>query len=194
MRGKVYERPLFVHISTDEVYGDHQSKYFVETDMLNPSNPYAATKASAEMLVLSYARTYGIDYVITRSSNNYGPRQYEEKLIPRCIHSIKHNVKMPIHGNGMYVRDWTHVKDNVEGIASVIEAGIKNETFNISACNHMTNLDVVKTVYSWFDKEPNIKFVENRLGQDVRYAVDTSKIKQATGWEPKHPHGLVNFT
>ena len=193
LRGKVYERPLFVHVSTDEVYGDHETKYFAETDALNPSNPYAATKAAAEMLVLSYSRTYGIDYVITRSSNNYGSRQYEEKLIPRCIHSIKHNVKMPIHGNGMYVRDWTYVKDNVEGIASVIDTGIKNEIFNVSACNHMTNLEVVKTLYGWFDKETNIKFVENRLGQDVRYAVDTTKIKQATGWKPKYPHGLEKF-
>lgn len=193
LRGKVYERPLFVHVSTDEVYGDHETTYFKETDALNPSNPYAATKAAAEMLVLSYYRTYGIEYLITRSSNNYGLRQYEEKLIPRCIHSIKNNIKMPIHGNGLYIRDWTYVEDNVEGIQQLINSGIKNETFNISACNHMTNLDVIKTVYDWFNQEPNFKFVENRLGQDVRYAVDVSKIKQAIGWEATYKAGLKKF-
>jgi dTDP-glucose 4,6-dehydratase len=196
LRGKVYERPLFVHISTDEVYGDHDQITFTELDKLNPSNPYAATKAAAEMLVLACARTYGIEYLISRSSNNYGARQYEEKLIPRCIHSAKNKVKMPIHGDGSYVRDWIYVKDNVRGILKMINSGVRNEIFNLSAGNQLTNLEVVKTVLSWYGKEMNentIKFVENRLGQDVRYSIDSTKARRVLGWEPKYVSGLHKF-
>ena len=126
VRGKEkYNRPLFFHISTDEVYGDKLHGSFVETDKLTPSNPYSATKAAAEMLVLSYARTYGIDYIITRSANNYGPRQYHEKLIPRCLDCIETNTRIPVHGDGTYIRDWTYVEDNVDGIFCILENEIK---------------------------------------------------------------------
>lgn len=191
VRGKEeYDRPLFVQISTDEVYGDRLEGMFVEEDKLTPSNPYSATKAAAEMLVASYARTYGINYIITRSANNYGPRQYEEKLLPKCLSSLANGKKIPIHGDGSYIRDWTYVKDNVDGIFKIIDAGVVNETYNIAAENHMTNLEVAKQILSWENKDESfIEFVENRWGQDLRYAVDSSKVREL-GWKPKYEKGL----
>jgi dTDP-glucose 4,6-dehydratase len=194
LRGKPsYARPLFFHISTDEVYGDRLNGLFTESDKLTPSNPYSATKAAAEMLVLSYARTYQMDYIITRSANNYGPRQYEEKLISKSITSIKEGKQIPIHGDGSYIRDWTYVKDNVSGILSIIDQGIKNEIFNIAAENHMTNLQVVGDVLEWFDKdESSLMFVENRWGQDLRYSISAKKLREI-GWSPKHTNGLYKW-
>lgn len=194
IRGKQdHDRPLFFQISTDEVYGDIPVGSFVEEDRLNPSNPYSATKASAEVLVRSYARTYGINYIITRSANNYGERQYEEKLIPKSLNRLSQGKKIPIHGDGTYVRDWTYVKDNVEGIFSILESGIRDEIFNIAANNHMTNLEVVDTILSWAGKtRDSIEFVENRWGQDLRYSVDCTKLKKL-GWEPKHKTGLSKW-
>lgn len=194
IRGKpVYNRPLFFHISTDEVYGDKLRGSFSEKDKLSPSNPYSATKASAEMLVLSYARTYGINYIITRSANNYGPRQYEEKLIPKCISSIKNGKKIPVHGDGSYVRDWTYVKDNVSGIFTILDAEVKNKIFNIAAENHMTNLEVIDEILRWHDKDRDlIQFVENRWGQDLRYSIDSSKLRKL-GWKPKYEKGIFKW-
>lgn len=192
IRGKRdYDRPLFFHISTDEVYGDRLEGSFVETDSLKPSNPYSATKASAEMLVLAYHRTYGIDYIISRSANNYGPRQYEEKLIPKCLSSLAAHKKIPVHGDGSYIRDWTYVKDNVSGIFCIIDSGTKNEIYNIASENHMTNLEVIDQVIDWSSKtrEESIQFVENRWGQDLRYSIDSSKLREL-GWEPKYPTGI----
>ncbi|MBV03478.1 MAG: hypothetical protein CML45_03695 [Rhodobacteraceae bacterium] len=191
VRGKApYDRPLFFHISTDEVYGDILEGEFNEKDKLNPSNPYSASKAAAEMLVLAYHRTYGIDYIITRSSNNYGERQYEEKLIPKCISSVQKNKKIPIHGDGSYVRDWLYVKDNVDAIFSIIKSDVKNEIYNIAAENYMTNLEVANTIISWLDATGNmIQFVANRWGQDLRYAVSYSKLRSLS-WEPKYKKGL----
>ena len=194
LRGKVYERPVFFHISTDEVYGDIVDGSFSESDRLNPSNPYAASKAAAEMYVLSHSRTYGIDYVITRSGNNYGPRQYEEKLIPKCISCMMEGRQIPLHGDGQYIRDWIYVKDNVDAIFKIIDAGIKNDVYNIASNNEITNIEVAKTVVSWFtddDYKKHVKFVENRLGQDVRYCIDTTKIR-GLGWSPEHM-GLHRF-
>ena len=162
----------------------------METDTLMPSNPYSATKASAEMLVLSYSRTYGIDYLITRSGNNYGPRQYEEKLIPKIVQCINSNKKIPIHGDGSYIRDWTYVTDNIKAIIHLIEGKYKNEIFNIAAQNHLTNLEVVDTILKWNGKDREIlEFVPNRWGQDSRYSVNTTKILD-TGWSPKHKKGI----
>ena len=191
VRGKPkYNRPLFFHISTDEVYGDRLEGMFTEEDSLSPSNPYSATKAAAEMLVLSYGRTYNIDYIITRSANNYGSRQYEEKLISKSITSLKENKRIPIHGDGSYVRDWTYVKDNVDGIFTIIDMNIRNEIFNIAAENHMTNLEAVSDVLSWFDKdESSLLFVENRWGQDLRYSISSQKLRNL-GWKPKYIKGL----
>ncbi len=139
-------RPIFYQVSTDEVYGDILEGSFKEQDRLNPSNPYSAAKAAAEMLVLSYNRTYGIEYIITRSANNYGPRQYHEKLIPKSIYCLSNNEKIPLHGNGSYIRDWIFVEDNVAGMWKVINSNVKNEIYNISANNHMTNLKVVSNI------------------------------------------------
>ncbi len=194
VRGKQeYDRPLFFHISTDEVYGDRLEGSFTEEDKLSPSNPYSATKASAEMLVFSYARTYGLNYIISRSANNYGPRQYEEKLIPKCIDSILRNKKIPIHGDGSYIRDWTYVKDNVQGLLAIIDAGVKNEVFNVAAENHMTNLQVVDEILYWHGKDrQSIEFVENRWGQDLRYSISSSKLRKL-GWMPEYAYGIYKW-
>ena len=194
IRGKqTHERPLFVQISTDEVYGDRPHGAFKETDKLTPSNPYSASKAAAEMFVLSYHRTYGLNYLITRSSNNYGPRQYYEKLIPKTIKCIDTNKKIPLHGDGSYVRDWIYVKDNVDAISFLIESGCKNDVYNVGANNHLTNLDVVTDLLHSFGKGiDHIKFVPNRWGQDLRYSLDTTKIS-SLGWTPKHKKGIFKW-
>lgn len=195
LRGKVYNRPLLLHISTDEVYGDIRTEYSKESDPLKPSNPYSASKAAAEMFIMAYCKTYGINYIITRSSNNYGPRQYNEKLIPQILHSLSNNQKIPIHGDGSYVRDWIYVKDNVTGIYVAMTEGEKNTVYNVSTNNHLTNLEVVSTVCSWFGIDnymQHIDFIENRIGQDFRYSIDSSKIKHLN-WKPIHTNGLYKF-
>ncbi len=194
VRGKMkYNRPLFFHISTDEVYGDRLEGSFLETDKLSPSNPYSATKASAEMLILAYSRTYGIDYIISRSANNYGDRQFDEKLIPKCISSIKNDKKIPIHGDGTYIRDWTYVKDNISGLFCILESGKKNEIYNVSAENHMRNLEVVDEVLSWYNKDREmVEFVPNRWGQDLRYSISSQKLRNL-GWSPSHKRGIYKW-
>ena len=191
VRGKpAYARPLFFHISTDEVYGDRIEGSFKEGDKLTPSNPYSATKAAAEMLVLAYARTYEMDFIITRSANNYGDRQYEEKLISKSIVSLKEDKKIPIHGDGSYIRDWTYVKDNITALLTIIDSGVKNEIYNVASENHMTNLEVAKSVLGWFNKDDSsLMFVENRWGQDLRYSISSRKLRNL-GWAPTHPKGL----
>tara|TARA_R110002167_G_scaffold117631_1_gene293731 strand:+ start:1979 stop:2887 length:909 start_codon:yes stop_codon:yes gene_type:complete len=187
-------RPVFYQVSTDEVYGDILEGSFKENDRLSPSNPYSAAKAAAEMLVLSYSRTYGIEHIITRSANNYGHRQYHEKLIPKSIYCLNNNEKIPLHGNGSYIRDWIFVEDNVAGMWKVIDSGIKNEIYNISANNHMTNLEVVNHILKWHNKtNSSIKFVRNRDGQDLRYSVDSSKL-MSLGWNPKHTTGIYRWS
>ena len=166
---------------------------FFEYDKLSPSNPYSASKACAEMLVQSYSRTYEINYIITRSSNNYGPRQFEEKLIPKIIDCVKNNKKVPVHGDGSYVRDWVYVKDNVKAVMHILKSGIRNECFNIGAKNYIKNIDVVKTVLGWFGKtEDCVQYVDNRWGQDVRYSIDNQKLINL-GWKPEHPKGIYNW-
>ena len=191
LRGKPeYARPLFFHISTDEVYGDIAEGDFKESDRLSPSNPYSASKACAEMLVKSYSRTYNLDYLITRSSNNYGPRQFEEKLIPKCITSLQQDKKIPVHGDGSYVRDWIYVRDNAGAILHLLKSGVKNECYNIGCQNQIKNIDIVNTVIDWFEKDSSsINFVENRWGQDLRYSISNRKLKD-TGWQPEHPVGI----
>lgn len=199
VRGKPeYDRPLFFHISTDEVYGDRLEGAFVETDRLNPSNPYSASKAAAEMLVLAYSRTYGLKYIITRSANNYGPRQYEEKLIPKCISSIKEGKKIPIHGDGSYVRDWTYVKDNVLGLLYIInnmdKEGVLNQTYNVAAEVHLQNLNVVSQICEQMNVklDDSIQFVPNRWGQDLRYSISSKKLKDL-GWEVKYSGEILKL-
>ena len=187
------ERPLFVQISTDEVYGDRPNGEFQETDKLTPSNPYSASKAAAEMFVLGYYRTYGIDYLFTRSSNNYGQRQYSEKLIPKILECINENKKIPLHGDGSYVRDWIYVKDNVNAIYHLIHSGAKNDVFNIGANNHMTNLEVALDLLNYFGKgKEAIQFIENRWGQDLRYSLNIDKINKF-GWNTKQKKGILKW-
>ena len=198
IRGKVYSRPTFIQISTDEVYGDADDENicFNESHKLNPSNPYAGSKAAAEMMILSYGRTYNIDYKITRSTNNYGPRQYPEKLIPKCIYSIKNGEKIPMHGDGSYIRDWIHVEDNVNGIWSVIQQGENRNIYNISGDNPLSNIDVAQEICRWFgigNFQEHIKYTENRLGQDARYAIDSSKIQNNLFWQRNHGKGLTRY-
>lgn len=195
VRGKVYERPIFVQVSTDEVYGDRLQGEFKEEDILTPSNPYSATKAAAEHLVTSHARTYGIRYLITRSSNNYGPRQYEEKLIAKSIDCLKNGRKIPLHGDGSYMRDWIYVIDNASAILHLIEENITNETFNISGGLHLSNRQVVEQVCSWFGHsscDSHVVYTENRLGQDLRYSISSDKIKRY-GVKLPHRSQLFNF-
>jgi dTDP-glucose 4,6-dehydratase len=195
IRGKVYERPLFVQISTDEVYGDRSTGEFTENDSLTPSNPYSATKAGAEHLVTSYSRTYGVDYLITRSSNNYGPRQYEEKLIAKSISCLREGRKIPLHGDGSYVRDWIYVEDNARAILSLIENGHRNTTFNISGGLALSNNQVIEQVCSWFghdDWRSHVHYTENRLGQDVRYSISSKKLRDS-GTKIPVRNELLNF-
>ena len=193
-----FDRPIFVQISTDEVYGDTLDETFCENDVLRPSNPYSATKAAAEQLVFAYNRTYGVQYLITRASNNYGIRQYPEKLIPKTIMSILTDRKMTIHGDGSYIRSWIHVKDNCNALLKLIENNCYNEIYNICSGEQFSNLDLVKMIYNLMDNEPNLAFVENRWGQDLRYSISVDKIKDKVKWEPHYTlkeslNEIINF-
>lgn len=195
IRGKVYNRPLFIQISTDEVYGDIREFSFSEESNSRPSNPYSASKSAAEQFVFAYHKTHGIDYLITRSSNNYGDRQYTEKLIPKIIECVENKTKIPIHGDGSYIRDWIYVKDNVEAIYHLILGGYKNKIFNISADNHLSNLEVVKSICGWYAIENYldcVEFVKNRMGQDVRYSIDSTRLAN-TGFVVEHKDGIHKF-
>lgn len=179
------DRPVLLHISTDEVYGDIFEGSRAEGDTLKPSNPYSATKSAAEQLIFGWGRTYGIPYKIARSSNNYGIGQYPEKLIPKTIEYALEGKKMTIHGDGSYSREWTCVTDNCEGLFVVLEHGELGEVYNISSGEMLTNLEVVTAILKELGMpEDFYEFVENRVGQDIRYSVDPSKVK-ALGWESK---------
>ncbi|MEM2174988.1 MAG: GDP-mannose 4,6-dehydratase [Candidatus Micrarchaeia archaeon] len=186
VRGKdSADRPIFIQISTDEVYGDVLKGSRNEKDLLKPSNPYAATKSAAEQLIFAWGRTYGIKYKICRSSNNYGYGQYPEKLIPKTILYALENKPMTIHGDGSARREWTYVEDNVEGIYLVMEKGEINEIYNISSGEEYSVLEIVKMILKEMKKpEDFYLFVEDRPGQDIRYSLDSSKIRKL-GWKPK---------
>jgi len=174
-----------VHIGTDEVYGDIEEGSFKEDDMLRPSSPYSASKAAADMFVLAYVRTYGLDAVITRCTNNYGPYQFPEKLIPKAILRAQMDLKIPIYGTGENVRDWIFVKDHCEAIDLVRERGKRGEIYNISGGEEKTNLEVATEILRLMDKPDLIEFVEDRPGHDIRYSLDSSK-SRSLGWKPKH--------
>jgi dTDP-glucose 4,6-dehydratase len=174
-----------VHIGTDEVYGDIEKGSFKEDDMLKPSSPYSASKASADMLVLAYVRTFGLNAVITRCTNNYGPYQFPEKLIPKAIIRAKMDMMIPIYGTGKNVRDWIFVEDHCEAINFVLERGKRGEIYNVSSGEEKTNLEVVNGILDIMGKRDLIEFVEDRPGHDIRYSLDSSKIKKL-GWKPKH--------
>ena len=182
---KDYSIERFVQISTDEVYGSIDRGSFKETDPLHPSSPYAASKAGADLLASSYFTTYGFPCVITRSSNNYGPYQHPEKLIPRFVTSAMRNQELTVYGQGDNVRDWIHVSDNCAAIDCVRQRGKTGETYNIGAGNEKSNLDITKAILQLTRKPSTlIAFTANRLGHDQRYSLDCSKIK-SLGWQPK---------
>ena len=176
----------FIQISTDEVFGSLDKESASETFQYNPSSPYAATKACAEMLVNSYHITYDCDTVITRCTNNYGPRQFPEKLIPKTLLLAKNNKKIPIYGTGKNLRDWLYVTDHCDAILSCLEHGKSGESYNISSGNEIDNLTIIKKILSIMDKSEDLmEFVEDRPGHDFRYSLDSSKISKEIGWKNK---------
>ena len=183
--GKV---PTLIHFSTDEVYGDISEGAHTELDLLKPSNPYSATKAAADMLVLAWARTYDVPYVIVRPTNNYGIGQYVEKLIPKTCKYLKLERKIPLHNNGTPIRNWLHAEDTANAVIAIIESEVKNEIYNICGGFEQSNLQTVKQILHCHGvSENNIKLYLdlscNRKGQDVRYALDDSKLR-SLGWNP----------
>ena len=182
---KVNPETTLVHVSTDEVYGDIEEGSFKEKDVLKPSSPYSASKASADMLVLAYVRTYGLNAVITRCTNNYGAYQFPEKLIPKAIIRAKMDKKIPIYGTGKNVRDWIFVKDHCGAIDLVLERGKEGEIYNIASGEEKTNLQVVSEILRIMDKPNLIEFVEDRPGHDVRYSLNSSKLRKL-GWKPNY--------
>jgi dTDP-glucose 4,6-dehydratase len=183
--------PTLLHFSTDEVYGDIESGAHTETDLLKPSNPYAATKAAADMLILAWSRTYKIPYVIVRPTNNYGIGQYVEKLIPKACKYLKLGKKIPLHNNGTPVRNWLHAEDTASATIKIIETNSKNQIYNICGGFEQSNIDTIKglLIANGIDVDEMNKYVDfscNRPGQDVRYALDDCKLR-ALGWVPnKH--------
>jgi dTDP-glucose 4,6-dehydratase len=175
----------FVQISTDEVYGQTLAGRSTEMDPLDPRNPYAATKAGADHLARSYYTTYGLPVSITRSSNNYGPRQHDEKLIPKLIRRAANGNSLPLYGDGSNVREWTYVMDNCQAVMRVFDSGTPGEVYNIGSGEERSNLDVARRIVEALDaSEDLIEFVEDRPGHDQRYALDTSKLSDL-GWEPR---------
>ena len=175
-----------IQISTDEVFGDILKGSFFENDPLNPSNPYAATKAAAEMLVKSYTRTYDLDITITRCVNNYGPNQFPEKLIPRTILSAIHDMPIPIHGNGKAKRQWIHVNDHCNAILKIISKNKKRPIYNIPGNYESTNLNLVKKILKIMKKsDALIKFVPDRPGQDKRYSIKSKYVKKDFSFKPQ---------
>ncbi len=191
---------LFIHISTDEIYGDLENKApFNEDDILKPSNPYSATKAAADLLVGSYRKTYGIDCIITRCTNNFGPNQFPEKLIPKTIIRALKNLKIPLYGDGNQIRNWIYVYDHVDAVDSLISKGRTGEIYNITAWNEISNKKIVEKILQIMNKPSDlIEFVPDRPGHDKHYSIDSSKIKNEINWTPQHDfdnalHETVNW-
>ena len=180
------QKKRFIQISTDEVYGSLENDSATEEYRFNPSNPYAATKASAELLVNSFVKTYDLDCVITRCTNNYGPRQFYEKLIPKSIFLANNNKKIPIYGKGKNIRDWIFVDDHCDAVYNVLMNGKSGQSYNISANNEIDNISLVKKILEIMDKSDDlINFVEDRPGHDLRYSLDSTKIRNSLGWNNK---------
>jgi dTDP-glucose 4,6-dehydratase len=178
----------YLQVSTDEVYGSlkENDEPFTEQTPLQANSPYAASKASADLLCRSFYETFKYPIVVTRCSNNYGPNQHEEKLIPLMIKNAKAGHKLPIYGDGKNIRDWIHVDDHCSGIDAVLHSGKIGEIYNIGGNNEVRNIDIVKTILRFLDKDENqIEFVKDRLGHDWRYAIDNTKIQNDLNWFPK---------
>lgn len=186
IKQKMYTKPTLIHFSTDEVYGDIEEGFHKETDLLKPSNPYSATKAAADHLVTSYGRTYGVNYIILRPTNNYGIGQYVEKLIPKSVKYLTLGRRIDLHQNGTPRRTWLHVNDTANAVMAVIDAGVTNEIYNISGNYECANIEVVEKIVTQIRGHANSigQYLEHmsRPGQDVRYAIDDTKL-QALGWK-----------
>ncbi len=181
-----FEIEKFVQVSTDEVYGSlGEEGLFTEHTPLSPNSPYSSSKASADLMALSFFHTYGLPVTITRCSNNYGPFQFPEKLIPLIIINALNNKKLPVYGDGLYVRDWIFVHDHNKAINLVFEKGKPGEVYNIGASNEMPNIEIIKLILDYLDKpESLIEYVKDRPGHDRRYAIDSSKIRRELNWKP----------
>ena len=178
------EKKKMIHVSTDEVFGSLDAGSANEQYRFNPSSPYSSTKASAELLIMSYNKTYDLDCIITRCTNNYGPKQFPEKLIPKTILLAQKNNKIPIYGSGKNIRDWIYVDDHCDAILRVIKNGKKGESYNISSNNELDNLTIVKKILDLMGKsEDLIEFVGDRPGHDFRYSLDSMKIRKKLGWK-----------
>jgi len=183
---KCNDKAKLVQVSTDEIYGEITTGSFKENDRPKPSNPYSASKAAADMFVMAYQKTYGLDVAITRCTNNYGPYQFPEKLIPKTIIRALKNLPVPIYGSGRNIRDWIYLLDHCEAIDLVLRKGQPGEIYNISSGNELTNIEIVTKILDLLDKSKDlITFVEDRPGHDVRYSLDSSKIRSKLGWRPK---------
>ena len=182
------EGVVYLQVSTDEVYGAlGKTGLFTETTPLAPNSPYSASKAGADMVVRAYSQTYGLPVNITRCSNNYGPYQFPEKLIPLMLHNAGKDKPLPVYGDGMQIRDWLHVADHCSAIATVLEKGVRGEVYNIGGNNEKANIDIVKLILSNLNKpESLITHVADRPGHDRRYAIDNSKITAQLGWAPAY--------
>jgi len=193
---RIYKKKIkLIHISTDEVYGDINKLSSKENDTYNPSSPYSASKASGDLLIKSYIRTYNLPAIITNCCNNYGPNQYPEKLIPTIIYKIINNQKIPIYGNGKNIREWIHVDDHCEALIKIALKGKIGENYNIGSGHKMQNIDIMKKIISIFKKinnnkkyEPKFLFVKDRPGHDIRYSLDSSKLRKNLNWKCK-----INF-
>lgn len=190
-----FNNKLFYHVSTDEVYGalEFDDTLFTEDTSYDPHSPYSASKAASDHFVRAYHDTYGLPYVISNCSNNYGPYQFPEKLIPLFIHNIRNNRPLPVYGKGENVRDWLYVVDHARAIDMIFHEGRIAETYNIGGFNEWTNIDLIKVIIKTVDKqlgkpegssESLITYVTDRAGHDLRYAIDATKIKNELGWEP----------
>jgi dTDP-glucose 4,6-dehydratase len=187
INNKKYRRPILLHFSTDEVYGDILEGSHTETDVLRPSNPYSATKASADMLILAWARTFGLNYVIVRPTNNYGIGQYVEKLIPKSVKFLTVGRQIELHDGGLPIRTWLHAADTANAVLTIIDSSVTNEIYNISGNHEEMNLTVVKKIIKLFNGDSDhTKYIKDmvRPGQDVRYSINDTKLRNL-GWQPK---------
>jgi dTDP-glucose 4,6-dehydratase len=203
-RQETSKTPTLLHFSTDEVYGDIEEGAHIETDLLKPSNPYSATKAAADMLILAWGRTYNLPYIIVRPTNNYGIGQYVEKLIPKTCKYLMLGRKIPLHNNGTPIRNWLHAQDTANAIIKIVENGVQNEIYNIAGGFEQSNYDTVEKIireyFNSLDVYPVSQYLDlscSRAGQDVRYALDDSKLR-ALGWETKAQfdlelHHIINY-
>ncbi len=176
----------FVQVSTDEVYGSIPTGAFRETDPINPSSPYSASKAGGDLQALAWHRTYGMDVVVTRGSNTFGPRQYPEKLIPLFVTNLLDGQQVPVYGDGMQVRDWIHADDHCSGIWTAMEHGVAGEIYNVGGGDEAPNMEIVRRLLALTDRDDSlVRYVADRPGHDRRYALDTTKLR-GLGWEPRH--------